>query len=87
MKGYLIQVEEEKRLLKKVICKLKNELESRGELSIKRECIREKCISEEIKRENTQYTWKMTWILTQLKTGDHRDDRFQEAHLQELRRI
>ena len=61
------------------MCKLKNELESRGELSIKRECIREKCISEDIIRENTQYTWKMTWILTQLKTGDHRDDRFQKS--------
>ena len=27
------------------MCKLKNGLESRGELSIRRECIREKCIS------------------------------------------
>lgn len=49
------------------MCKLKNELESRGELSIKRECIREKCISEEIKRENTQYTWEMTWIFNTAK--------------------
>ena len=39
------------------MCKLKNGLESRGELSIRRECIREKCISlrESKKRKHIVY--------------------------------